>query len=177
MIKDLLLNIISHPIGPNMPSLKEILCNCTEERPGGPLHPVDFEKVCNYLTDRKATQKENHDWCHNTKPLPTLHQGQEVLLLSHSELTEYTEGTITVQASTPRSYIIKTQGRTYQHTHQHICSLNRDITLYSRPSTFKDPMLENNMQQIQQTNACTSSYTLFRMHPIIHTSKANTCNS
>ena len=56
-----LLNITSMPIGPNLSSPREILHKYTEEHPGKPSHPVDFEQVRNYLIGQKATQKENHD--------------------------------------------------------------------------------------------------------------------
>ena len=60
-LDDVLLSLRSNPIGPNLPSTREILHNQTEESPGQPSHPVDCEQVRNYLLDRKTTQKEYHD--------------------------------------------------------------------------------------------------------------------
>ena len=91
-IEDLLLNFRSQPIGPHMPSLREILHNHAEERPERSSHPVDLEQVCNYLMDRKGAQKQNHNRSHNVRPLSELHPGQEVLFLSPSEPHDYIEG-------------------------------------------------------------------------------------
>ena len=74
-----LLGLRSTPFRPNLPSPRENLHNHTEECPGHPLHLVDYEKVRNYLLDRKATQKEYHDKNHNAIPLPELEPGQKVL--------------------------------------------------------------------------------------------------
>ena len=56
-LDDVLLSLRSSPIRPNIPSPREILHNQTEECPGQPSHPVDFEQVRNYLLDKKTTQK------------------------------------------------------------------------------------------------------------------------
>ena len=56
-LDDVLLSLRSSPIGPNLPSPREILHNRTEEHPGQPSHPVDCEQVRNYLLDKKTTQK------------------------------------------------------------------------------------------------------------------------
>ena len=77
-----LLNIRSMPIGPKVPSPREILHNLTEEHPGKPSYPVNFEQIKNYLIGQKAIQKENHDQRHHTKPLPELQPGHQVLFLS-----------------------------------------------------------------------------------------------
>ena len=126
-LDDVLPSLRSMPIRPNLPSPREILHNQTEECPGHPLHPVSYEQVRNYLLDKKATQKEYHDKSHNAKPLPELKPGQKVLFLSPREENQYIEGTITTKASTPRSYYIEYQGKTYCHTCQHICTINTEI--------------------------------------------------
>ena len=126
-LDDVLLSLRSTPIGPNLRKPREMLHNHTEECSRHPLHPVDYEQVRNYLLDKKATQKEYHDKNHNAKPLPELKPGQKVLFLSPREEDQYFEGTITTKALTPRSYHIECQGKTYCHTHQHICTINTEI--------------------------------------------------
>ena len=123
-LDDVLLSLRSRPIGPNLPSPREILHNCTEEYPGQPSHPVDCEQVRNYLLDRKTTQKEYHDKSHNARPLSELEPGHKILFLSPREENQYLEGTITTKAATPRSYYIECQGKTYCCTCQHICTIN-----------------------------------------------------
>ena len=54
-------NIRSIPIGLILPSPREILHNCTEERPGKSSQPVNFEQIRNYLIDQNELQKENHN--------------------------------------------------------------------------------------------------------------------
>ena len=130
-IEDLLLNIRTQPIGPHLPSPREILHNRTEECPGRPSQPVNMEDIRNYLISKKTTQKENYDKHHNTKTLPDITPGQKVLFLSPAEPHQFIEGTIMSHASTPRSYIIESQGRSYHCNRQHICPLNPIIT---RPS-------------------------------------------
>ena len=44
-VEDLLLNIRAQPIGPHLPSSREILHNRTEERPGKPSQPVNMEDI------------------------------------------------------------------------------------------------------------------------------------
>ena len=123
-LDDVLLSLRSSPIGPNLPSPREILHNHTEECPGQPSHPVDCEQVRNYLLDKKATQKEYHDKNHNARPLSELEPGQKILFLSPREENQYIEGTITTKAATPRSYYLECQGKTCHHTCQHICTIN-----------------------------------------------------
>ena len=60
-IEDLLLNIRTQPIGPHLPSPREILHNRTENHPGRPSQPVNMEDIRNYLISKKTTQKENYD--------------------------------------------------------------------------------------------------------------------
>ena len=81
-LDDVLLSLRSTPTGPNLPSPREILHNQTEECPGHPSHPVDYEQVRNHLLDKKATQKEYHDKSHNAKPIPELKPGQKILFLT-----------------------------------------------------------------------------------------------
>ena len=135
-VEDLLLNIRTQPIGPHLPSPREILHNRTEERPGKPSQPINMEDIRNYLISKKKTQKENYDKHHNTKTLPDITPGQKILFLSPAEPHQYIEGTITSHASTPRSYIIESQGRSYHCNCQHIRPLNPIIT---RPSPAKQP--------------------------------------
>ena len=123
-LDDVLLSLRSSPIGPNLPSPREILHNRTEEHPGQPSYPVDCEQVRNYLLDKKTTQKEYHDKSHNTRPLSELEPGQKILFLSPREENQYIEGTITTKAATPRSYYIECQGKTYCRTCQHIHTIN-----------------------------------------------------
>ena len=105
-LDDLLLCIRPTPIRPNLPSPREILHNCTEECPGQPSHPINYEQVRNYLLDKKEIQKKYHDQSHNVKPLSELNTGQNVLFLSPKEQNQYIKGTVTAKASTPRSYYI-----------------------------------------------------------------------
>ena len=95
-----------------------------------------MEDIRNYLISKKTTQKENYDKHLNTKILPDITPGQKILFLSPAEPHQYVEGTITSHASTPRSYIIESQGRSYCCNRQHICPLNPIIT---RPSPVKQP--------------------------------------
>ena len=127
-IEDILLNVGSQPIGPNQPPPREILHNRTEQCPGRPSNPCDMEHICNYLIAKKTAQKENHDRSHNVRTLPDLILGQEVSFFSPSDPYQHLEGTITSKASTPRSCIIESQGKTYHHTCQHICPLHTPIT-------------------------------------------------
>ena len=128
-LDDVLLSLRSTPVRSNLPSPREILHNHTNECLGHPLHPVDYEQVRNYLLDKKVTQKEYHDKNHNAKPLAELEPGQKVLFLSPREENQYIEGTITTKAATPRRYHIEFQCKTYHHTHQHIHTINTEITV------------------------------------------------
>ena len=74
--------------------------------------------------DKKKTQKEYHDKSHNARSLSKLEPGQKILFLSPREENQYIEGTITTKATTPRSYYIECQGKTYHCTCQHICTIN-----------------------------------------------------
>ena len=112
-LDDVLLSLRSTPIGPNLPSPREILHNCMEKRPGQTPHAVDYEEIRNYLLDKKSTQKRYHDQSHNVKPLPELKPGQKILFLSPKDENQYIEGTVTSKASTPRSYYLASQGKQY----------------------------------------------------------------
>ena len=55
---DLLLNIRSQPIGPHLPSHREILHNRTKDHPGSPSQPVDMEHIQSYHMTRKLYKKK-----------------------------------------------------------------------------------------------------------------------
>ena len=74
-LDDLLLSLRSTPIGRHLPSPQEILHNRTQDCPGQPPHPVDFEEVRNYLITQKSTQKKHYDKRHNVRDLPELYPG------------------------------------------------------------------------------------------------------
>ena len=114
-LDDLLLSPRSMPIGLHLPSPREILHNRTQDRPGQLPHPVDFEEVRNYLIAQKSTQKRHYDKRHNIRDLPELYPGQAVL-----DTNVYIEGTIAGPSTTPHSYTIEAQGRTYCHNTEHI---------------------------------------------------------
>ena len=57
----ILLHIRSTPIGPDLPSPREILHNLTEDRVGKPSQPVNFAQIRNCLVSQKGKQKDNHD--------------------------------------------------------------------------------------------------------------------
>ena len=137
---DVLLSLRSSPIGPNLPSPREILHNHTEECPGQPSHPVDCEQVRNYLLDKKVIQKEYHDKSHNTKSL-SLEPRQKILFLSPREENQYIKGTITTKAATPRSYYIECQGKTFHCTCQHICTIN-----------IENPVSQDHQQEMYQSH-------------------------
>ena len=119
-LDDLLLSLRSMSIGPHLPSPREILHNRTQDQPGQPPHPADFEEVRNYLIVQKSTQKRHYDKRHNVRHLPELYQGQAVLFLSPADTNIHIEGTITGPSTTPHSYTIEAQGRTYHHNREHI---------------------------------------------------------
>ena len=129
----ILLHIRSTPIGPDLPSSREILHNLTEDRPGKPSQPVNFGQIRNYLISQNGKQKDNHDCRHQAKSLPELQPGQQVLFLSPvNNKSEYIPGTILSPSSTPRSYKIEAKGRIYHHTRQHIHTINT-IQPFTRP--------------------------------------------
>ena len=148
-LDDVLLSLGSTPIRPNLPSPREILHNCTEEHPGHPLLPADYEQVRNYLLDKKATQKEYHDKSYNAKPLSELEPGQKVLFLSPREKNQYIKGTITTKASTARSYYIEYQGKTYHHTRQHIHTINTEIPV---PQDYRQETVQVSQDHQQSQN-------------------------
>ena len=125
------------PIGSHHPSPREILHNRTQDWPGQPSHPIDFEEVRDYLITQKSVHKRNHNRIHNVKDLPELHPGQAVLFLSPADVNAYTESTITGPSTTPRSYIIEAQGRTYCHNRQHIRPIHIDTVPIPRPSAHQ----------------------------------------
>ena len=128
-----LLHIRSTPIGPDLPSPREILHNLTDDRPEKPSRPVNFAQVRNYLISQKGKQKDNHDSRHQAKPLLELQPGQQALFLSPvNNKSEYIPGTILSPSSTPWSYKIEANGRIYHCTRQHIHAINT-IQPFTRP--------------------------------------------
>ena len=123
-LDDILLSLRSTPIGPNLPSPREILHNHLEKRLGQTPHAVDYEEIRNYLLDKKSTQKRYHDQGHNVKSLPELKPSQTILFLSPKDENQYIEGTVTRKASSPRSYYLESQGKQYCHTQQHIHAID-----------------------------------------------------
>ena len=135
---DLLLSLRSMPIGPYLPSPREILHNRTQDWPGQPPHPTDFEEVRNYFIAQKSTQKRHYNKRHNVRDLPELYPGQAVLFLSPGDTNIYVEGTITGPSTTPHSYTIEAQGITYCHNREHIQPINIDNPTIPRPSAHQE---------------------------------------
>ena len=100
-LNDLLLSLRSMPIGPHLPSPREIFLNRTQDQPGQPSHLIDFEEVRDYLIVQKSTQKRHYNKRHNIRDLPELHPGQAVLFLSPADTNIYIEGTITGPSTIP----------------------------------------------------------------------------
>ena len=141
LLDDLLLSLRSTPIGPHLPSLQEILHNRTQDCPGQPSHPVDFEEIRDNLITQMLVQKKCHDHRHNARDLPELHPGQPVLFFNHADANSYKEGTITGPATTPRGYRLEAQGRVFHCTRQHTCPLDIDTTPFPRPSTHQGSLI------------------------------------
>ena len=137
-LDDVLLSLRSTPIGPNLPSPREILHNCMEKRPGQTPQAIDYEEVRNYLLDKKSSQKRYHDQSHNVKPLTELKSGQRILFLSPKDENQYIEGTVTSTASTPRSYYIESQGKQYRRTRQHIHAIDINASQDQQQSVLQD---------------------------------------
>ena len=144
-IDHLLQILCSTPIGPSLPSPCKILLNRTDHKPGHPSTPIDFKQVRDYLITKKLVQKHYYDKRHNTRPLPDLSPGQDVLFLSLVDQMSYPEGTIVSQANTPRSYIIEAQGHRYRCNRQHIKPVNTNPPLLlARPYTHTAHQSDNN---------------------------------
>ena len=60
-LEDLLLDLCSTLIGPNLPSSREILLNRTLQHPSRPSTPVNMESVRNYFLSRKQSLKVQFD--------------------------------------------------------------------------------------------------------------------
>ena len=147
----ILLHIRSTPIGPDLPSPREILHNLTDDRPGKPSRPVNFTQIRNYLISQKGKQKDNHDSRHQAKLLPELQPGQLVLFLSPVDnKSEYIPGTMLSPSSTPRSYKIEANGRIYCRTRQHIHTINT-IQPFTRPcaSQYQNSTKQDNNSLIR----------------------------
>ena len=98
---------------------------------------------------------KQHICRHNTRDLPQLHPGQQVLFLSPTNVNSYIEGTITRLVATPRSYMLEAQGRVYhcnrqqstpcaptQHPfqdHSHIKVMPLEDHKSTKISPFQDP--------------------------------------
>ena len=154
----LLLSLRSTPIGPHLPSPREILHNRTQDQPGQPPHPVDFDKVRNYLIAQKLTQKRHYDKRHNVRYLPELHPGQAVLFLSPVDTNIYIQGTVTGPSTTPRSYTIEAQSRTHRRNREHIQPINIDNPTISRPSAHQEnPISGPSLQQSPMSSPSSNS--------------------
>ena len=104
---------------------------------------------------------------HNTRPLPDLSHGRNVLFLSPVDQMSYLEGTIVSQANTPRSYIIEAQGHRYRHNRQHIKPVNTNPpSLLARPYMHKthqshnNPIISGPQESMQQTHTQHPKYTI-----------------
>ena len=132
--------LCSTPIGPNLPSLHEILMNRTSYRPRHQPTHVDLDQVRDYLITQKSKQKFYYDKRHNAKLLNNLEPGQEVLFLSPIDHKPYIEGTVVNQAQEPRSYILEAQGCRYRQNRQHICPITTHIdSPFTRPCVDTTP--------------------------------------
>ena len=152
-LDDILLSLRSTPIGPNLPSHREILHNCMEKRLGQAPQAVDYEEIRNYLLDKKSTQKRYHDQGHNINPLPELKPGQKILFLSLKDENQYMEETVTSKASTPRSYYLESQGKQYHHNQQHIHAIDINALQDHQQPVSQDHQSnkhQNNKQPVSQ---------------------------
>ena len=61
--------------------------------------------------------------------MPELTTGKNVLFLPPKEQNQYIKGTVTTKASTPRSYYIWSQGKTYCCKCQHIQTIHSEIAV------------------------------------------------
>ena len=132
-------------MGPNPPSPHKILLNHTDSRPGQLSTPIDLEQVKDYLINKRSVQKHYFNKRHNTRPLPDLSPGQDVLFLSLVDQMSYLEGTIASQANMPRSYLIEAQGCRYRCNRQHIRPINTEPpSPLARPYMHTTPQTHNN---------------------------------
>ena len=105
-LEDVLLDLQSTLIGPNMPSPHEILHNRMFQCLSKPSQPVDMESVRNYLLSHRQSQKTYFDRAHGVHGLTELGPGQELLFRSLVE-NEYIPGTIVRWATMQHSYIME----------------------------------------------------------------------
>ena len=129
-IEDLLWDLQSTPIGPKMPSPRDILQNRMIQYPGKPSTPVDMEHICNHLLAKKKNQKQFFNRAHNAKPMTQLDPSQEVLFLSLGDQSTYIPSTIVNKAYTQQNYHIEAQGKQYHRTWEHIWLIQQDIFKY-----------------------------------------------
>ena len=71
-LEDLLLDVQSTPIGPIMPSPREILHNRTTQHPGKQSTPVDMGMHLKLPDRKKQSQKQYFNRAHNTKEMKQL---------------------------------------------------------------------------------------------------------
>ena len=106
---------------------REILYNRTIQHPERPLMPIYMGGIQNHLISKKQAQKQYFNKSHNTKPLPQLNPGQELLFLSPADQSSHTPNIIVDKALTLQSYTIEAQGKKYHRTREHICPIQQDI--------------------------------------------------
>ena len=133
-----LLDLQSIPIGPKMPSSREILPNRMINTHADH-QPQSIWKLSwtTWLQKRKPKSiiLTGHT---NANLLSHLGPGQEVLFPSPANQCLYVPGTITDRSSTPCSYNIKTQGKRYHRCREHICRIQEDI-FTSKPTPAAEP--------------------------------------
>ena len=127
-IDDLLLDLLSTPIRPSMPFPQEILHNRTFQWPSKPSSLVSMERVWNFLSSRKKSEKTHFDQSHGAKELGP---SQEVLLGPLPMM--YVPGTIANNATEPCSYIMEAQGKHYHGTREHIRPIHLNIPIRKAP--------------------------------------------
>ena len=176
-LDDHLLSLRSTPIGPCLPSPGEILHNRTQDRSGQPFHPIDFKEVRYYLITQKSVHKKYHNMRHNARDFPDLHPGQPVLFLSPADINSSIEGTITGPSTTPCSYMIGAQGRTYCHNRHQIHPIHTDTTPFPRPSVHQgNPFQDHqNSKTLSVQNLPATKIALLQDHLQEHHHKPPIC--
>ena len=141
-LKELLLDLHSTPIGPNMPSLQEILHSRTFQHPRKPSTPVNMECACSFLLLRKHSQKQHFNCAHNARELQQLDPGQEVFIIN--------------KASAECIYIIEAQGKCYCRT---------PLSLQSKPhSPATSPSLTHKTKHFPSQNNPSLPYLKHHSH-------------
>ena len=137
-LEELLLDLCSTLIGPNMPSPWEILHNRTFQYSSKLSTPLDMESVQNFLFSKRQYQKTNYNRAHSARELQELQPSQEVLFLSPTE-NEYIPSTIINKATAPHSYYIEAQGKCYQRTRKHTRPIHLNLPQPMAKSPTKLP--------------------------------------